>query len=336
MDKLTVITPSATIINIDQLVKNRFNDKSIQSSVSPSEIIMEYVGRICYNSHKSMTDNSVQKFLSSAANKGHKTIFEFSNFQYMIPLQNFNFTPSKYVTLDHYNSNTSIVCMKGSLRGYIEILESYLIDPTQSLEIFIGIYASLFQQWGYILESWPSANSLKALFNQFTHLAKKVYIVDDDHKSIMVDTTPDYYNTSKDTKILSLIDCDRASAMEIVRHRPQSVQMESQRYVRFNEANPYSICLGSYFEKIDNLDMDKFKQQIINQFDYYTELLNYMKPEDARVVLPNCASTKLFIYATKEEYRHIFNLRQSKYAWKPVKQLMDMLYFKFINQGITL
>jgi len=142
------------------------------------------------------------------------------------------------------------------------------------------------------------------------------------------------YKGDNDFKILTKIECDRSQSHEIVRHRIMSVLQESQRYVRFNKDNPYKICLGSKLINDSEFNKNELINILIPLINYYSQLLKSNKPEDARIILPNCTQTTLFIYADKPEYKHIFNLRQSKYAYHPVKEIFDSIYYQFINDGL--
>ena len=322
------------IIDIKDVILTRFENKSLINEYTPAEILMEYVGRICYNSHDKLTDTSLKPFLISAAIKGHKSLFEFSDLQFSMPFntifnENLNPLNHKFLSIKYKYSHKNLIFIKGSLRALIELLESYLIDINQPINIYINLYKILYTHYSYILDNWNTSKALNNLYQQLICNQNETC-----SNATLIDITDDYYNISPDTKILSLITCGRDTSHEIVRHRDSSLMQSSQRYVRFNKDNPYSICIGEHLINNPDFNIELFKNQLIKSFIHYTELLKTHKPEDARIVLPNCTTTTLFIYATKKEYQHIFKLRTSKYAYKPIKEIFDNIYQQMINQSI--
>lgn len=328
---LEILKPQAELIDINKIVKDR--QKELISHAKPSEIIMEYVGRICYDSWEKRTADSVQPFLITAAKKGHRTIFEFNQLFFSVKLPMAARKPIlktqhyKYLNVCNVYDN-GVIAMTGSLRAFIELLESYLIDEDQSPILFKSLYMEINQKYDYLFDNWPTAIGLKQLNNLINEIP--------DYKNMVIfdDVTSDYKNPNKNTKILSHITCGREMSLQIVRHRPVSYQQSSQRYVRFNKENPYSICVGDHLITNKRLDFKKFVNEMHKAFIYYTELLKDLKPEDARVALPNCTTTRLFMYATKDEYRHIFSLRQAKDAYHPIRQIFNQLYNQLINDRI--
>ena len=123
---------------------------------------------------------------------------------------------------------------------------------------------------------------------------------------------------------------DRAVAMEILRHRiGAAYSMESQRYVSYkasmefikpswynsdNEMIPFSPewCLSGMCEE--------------DELCYKKMIREGLKPEDARVILPNCTKTELFMTMNFRAWRHFFELRCSKKAYPQIRKLaLDML-----------
>ena len=336
---MSVVNPSAELVDIDKLVKNRFKlspeRKELEQQYSPCEIVMEHIGRVCYNSHDAMTDDSIDKFLTTAANKGHRSIFEFGMLQYTAV---FNIataemvydllTSNKYVQVQvkyTEDQETAIVIIKGSPRAFMEILELFLMDDITLMPAIF--FKTLYNMINTLLPSmashWETADSLM-IFDA----AIGVDVIDNQDCITLVDITTDYANRSDFTKFLVYVICDRSVSHEIVRHRPVSYMQESQRYIRFDINNPYVICLGTVQqETMGQIVIDMAMDAFVN----YSELLANNRPENARLVLPNCAKTSIFIYADKEEYRHFFRMRQSKFAYPPIKEVFDMLYYKLID-----
>ncbi len=336
--ELTCVTPSCELIDIAKLVKNRFKDsperKALELEYSPCEIVMEYIGRICYNSHDVMTDDSITSFLSAAANKGHRSIFEFGQLQYTAVMEDRQATMvydllinNPYVLVNVRETeieNYFIVIAKGSPRAFMEILELFLEDDLNCIPVafYLTLYDKMSKMLPSMVSHWETIDALAALELQIGGDL-------DQGEVTLSDITAVYANSSDFTKFLAYVTCGRDVSHEIVRHRPVSYMQESQRYIRFDANNPYVICMGSKQLKDIGNDVKEFA---LMAFRKYSELMLSTRPENARIVLPNCAKTSIFIYADKKEFRHFFRMRQSKFAYPPIKEVFDSLYFQLIDK----
>jgi thymidylate synthase (FAD) len=334
MINLEVVNPSATLINIEKLIKDKKNKLKCYPACY---YVIEHVGRVCYNSYKpEHDDNEMVKFIEGGAERGHRSIFEFGALRFlyqckdteMRSLYNFLFDNRTFIDVKFTRPNeaTSQVIITGSPRAFIELLEKITVEEHNICNSF---YKTLMNELEgnipAILTNWET---YKSLSNYYDLIAD----VTDCNHSALIDITDDYTDKSKFTKFLFYIQCDRSVSHELVRHRPISVLQASQRYIRYNDKNPYLICMGKGQQK-EQIFVDIVKEQSLIAFNKYTELLNMgTKPENARLVLPNVTETKVFLYATLEEYRHIFRMRQSKFAYSPIKEVFDDAYQQLIDK----
>jgi len=134
---------------------------------------------------------------------------------------------------------------------------------------------------------------------------------------------------------------DRAVAMEILRHRiGVAYSMESQRYVSYKEGIDFikphwcltKDILGIYDEFVEiPLNCSKKEMYFLLFCGSCEQLyINLIReggsPEEARVILPNCTKTELFMSMNVRAFRHFFELRCSKKAYLPLRTLaLDML-----------
>ena len=99
----------------------------------------------------------------------------------------------------------------------------------------------------------------------------------------------------------------RASSHQLVRHRMQSVDQRSQRYItedRFDWVIPPSIANNKEAECGFNLIMDTIQEA------YNKLITEYNIPkEDARALLPNACTTSLIVTMNIRSLFHFFNLR---------------------------
>ncbi len=340
---LTCVQPSGTLIDINKLVTERFkglpNKAELDKQFSPCEIVMEHIGRVCYNSYDAMTDTSITKFLSSAANKGHRSIFEFGQLQFMMITDKATskmvydlLIPNKYININVKKTETHeedfgtlyIINLKGSPRAFMEVLEMFLSDSMNVIPVsfYKSLYFNLKSLMPSMVTNWETYDALNTLNILMTG------DINNDESSL-ADITGIYSSRSHFTKFLTYVVCGRDVTHEIVRHRPVSYMQESQRYIRFDSKNPYMICLGTEQYKSMGTEVEEYA---LDAFKRYSKFLQNNKPENARVVLPNCAKTSIFIYADMEEYRHFFRMRQSKFAYPPIKEVFDQIYQQLIDR----
>ena len=107
------------------------------------------------------------------------------------------------------------------------------------------------------------------------------------------------------------IRASRVLTHELVRHRLASYSQRSQRYVKENEPR--------YIEppviQDNKLAHEQFEEAMKACWQTYGELLvNGIKPEIARYVLPNACETQIICTWNFREIRHIIKLRTSKRA----------------------
>lgn len=81
----------------------------------------------------------------------------------------------------------------------------------------------------------------------------------------------------------------RVCSHQLVRHRLASFSQQSQRYVVLGNDSyviPPSIDKNSEMK-------EKYIEFMDKTYDFYNELMEYVKPEDARFVLPNSTKTNI-------------------------------------------
>jgi thymidylate synthase (FAD) len=135
---------------------------------------------------------------------------------------------------------------------------------------------------------------------------------------------------------------DRAVAMEILRHRiGVGYSMQSQRYVSYKDGIAFikpiwceENVLGkwdhqklpNYFEKIPDKDYALLYSLVESEVGYLELLECGCRPEEARVVLPNCTATEIFMTMNFRAWRHFFNLRCTNKVYPQTRALaVDML-----------
>lgn len=116
----------------------------------------------------------------------------------------------------------------------------------------------------------------------------------------------------------------RAVARQLLRHRHASYVMESQRYC------DYKDCLPVLEHKPGEMSHGIFMDAARYAHDAYISLIHEgVKPEDARLVLPEFVATKIAMCCNLREFRHILSLRLDKSAWAPIRELGWMMKEEF-------
>lgn len=131
--------------------------------------------------------------------------------------------------------------------------------------------------------------------------------------------------------------CSRSTLAQWTRHRLASYSVESQRYCnytkdRFN--NQVVFVVPTWLEDSTTIDDEgklvttaevgeAFAAAACDSELNYGMLINFYgcKPEQARMVLPNCAKTEMVCTMNLREIRHFISLRGSEHADPDIRKL---------------
>jgi thymidylate synthase (FAD) len=107
----------------------------------------------------------------------------------------------------------------------------------------------------------------------------------------------------------------RACTHQLVRHRVASYNQQSQRYVRFGEADsfivPPSIAASAEAQLVflDAMEKARVAYDRLVDLGLAEGRSKESVQEDARFVLPNAAETKIVVTMNARELRHFFQVR---------------------------
>jgi thymidylate synthase (FAD) len=127
-----------------------------------------------------------------------------------------------------------------------------------------------------------------------------------------------------------ILETDRATANQLVRHRLCSFSQESQRYCCYTNAK-FASCLTvikpQNWDTVSNEYHEKFESVCDNAFLAYQEaLMQKVKPEEARRLLPNATKTQIGVTANIREWRHVFKERLCSAAEPQTRALIFGVY----------
>ena len=117
----------------------------------------------------------------------------------------------------------------------------------------------------------------------------------------------------------------RALLAQLTRHRIASFSVESQRYVRVEDAD--FVVPPSITNHADRKQVEFVYQSGIQSAMYsYNRLLELGIPEeDARFLLPNATPTRLIMTMNARELRHFFALRCCNRAQWEIREMADRM-----------
>lgn len=262
--------------------------------------LIEKGGRICYQSHGKITENSAKTFVQNVLNKNHRSVLETSNFV--------------------IRTTNRVKFPNDALKHFSALFNSkYLTKIIKNDYIYIG---GNIRAWLEQLD----LKSIEQLFNRFKNQEHGFRIITD-HNEI-----------PQELKRISVIYyTSRDVTHELVRHRPASFLQLSQRYVAYRQR--LDVIIPTYFEDIaSNPELipqyDTWCTAMEQaEFNYKLLLQNGAKPERARAVLPNSTATEIIVTADIPEWRIIFDLRTSKAAYSEIRRIIEVTMEQFLNNG---
>lgn len=272
--------------------------------------LIEYAGRICYQSHNRIKEDSYQKFISGIVMSGHESVIEHSLLVFKIKnISNYMkdiahiFMYSKLLNLSIMN--TEIGFISGNLRMFKTLFREYIkeCEENELIDQMIDIIQQELPMYMFI----DMVNS--GVFDEYDFVDTE--LTEEDIKPIKIsdyitilqdnfDSIPTINNAHVDRELMKhatityMVDEPRYISHQEVRHRMASYSQESQRYVRKNHCDFYVP------DTIPDKLKPKFNDILHELHSIYCEMLDEekIKPEDARIILPNAAMSKIIITRT--------------------------------------
>lgn len=119
----------------------------------------------------------------------------------------------------------------------------------------------------------------------------------------------------------------RSCSHQLVRHRLASFVQESQRYCKYDLSSDDWYVVPQEIER-DEVRLAAFKNTMKDCGLRYTQLLvDGVKPEDARYVLPEATKTSLTMTMNAREFFSMLNLRLSPKAQLEIRELAMHMYW---------
>ena len=277
--------------------------KIIEQSTSEDPITnakkqVEIAARCCYKSEDMITDDSYNKMYDRLLSSGHTSCLEHGTIYLYIELGSpliDNKYEEKIIIINFFSKNkySKVAQHRINITGLSTIPTFYITTNLRVIE-----------------EQFPYGDGkLRWENHQLTVNREQL-------ESYFVNP-PDVSKFYKRISVKFI--CDRAIAMQILRHRIFSFAMQSQRYCNYSK--------GKFGREITYISPEynapKFEEILKATEDAYFYLLAIgWKPEQARKVLPNATATELFVTGFIEDWEWFFKLRSTNERGKPDDEMI--------------
>ena len=133
---------------------------------------------------------------------------------------------------------------------------------------------------------------------------------------------------------------DRIGSQSFCRHRVFSFAQESTRYCNYSKdkfGNELTFIKPTWYTGIDKTGSGKLVtsenntevelQSVLKEVErsYFTLLMEGLKPQEARAILPNCLKTELVMTGFTSDWNHFFELRCDRSAHPDAQYLANKL-----------
>lgn len=133
-------------------------------------------------------------------------------------------------------------------------------------------------------------------------------------------------------KVTIKIICDRGVSHELVRHRLASYTQESTRYCNYNSERFENelTFIKPCFAQDNSVFMATWKHTMNEIEATYMMLIQCgIKPEEARLILPNSLKTEIVVTMNFREWRHFLKLRTDAAAHPQMREIANMILTEF-------
>ena len=272
---------------------------------------IERCGRVCYKSESKITPDSSYGFCQAMIKHKHNSVLEMGVVSLFVSglsdrdISTFMATDRKYITVDKV---FNCLLVTGSVRAFREscalnqenfVWQSMFVCLlTENPELFSDIIRKC--------SPFPRNNvTEKISIGAVDQLPRELHLR---HRHIAVRFI-----------------VNRAVTHEIVRHRPCAFLQESQRYCRYGnkQFGGRVAFIEPMFFKEGSEEYHLWEEVMLFTEEKYLKLLETTTPQAARTVLPNSCKTELIVYASLQQWGHIFHMRaQNKAAEPSVREVM--------------
>ncbi len=131
------------------------------------------------------------------------------------------------------------------------------------------------------------------------------------------------------SRLTVLFDINRGISHQLVRHRHTAYSQQSTRYCNYSNGRFGNnvTFIKDYTIAKNSTAYEKWLQSRKNdEEEYFDQLKDGLKPEQARGGLPNDTATRLLVTTNFREWRTIFKLRCDSHAHYQMREVMRPLF----------
>lgn len=273
---------------------------------------IELCGRVCYKSENKITDGSAEMFVKNLIKRGHESVLEHAVF---------------IITCDDTSAGIfNRICNTITHRDGGRVL----LNSTQKRR---NVISGNVRAWRDFMRECARLNAYPKFLTLFDGI-----LFDDVNPAKHCITTARFIDKSeltpdeRDAHFTQTVKfvVDRGISHEIVRHRTASFSQESTRYC--NYSGSMTFIEPPFF---DDLCLQLWENEMQNIENLYNLLISKgTKPQEARAILPNSTKTEIIMTATRDVWKHFFDLRTAAGAHPQMKQIAEPLKAAFIEKGV--
>ncbi len=287
---------------------------------------IEQCGRICYKSEDRITSESSIGFCRAMVKHKHNSVLEMGVLTHQVKapwsayVQLLEAQP-KFLVIDQVADEEFIIT--GSVRAFREMFMRY-----PHYGITNAIVGDMWQRHTHFFEDLVGPTSGIPCDVD----VRKLSLAEVDNLS------PELQARHRFVAVRFVV--NRAVTHEIVRHRPCAFLQESQRYCRYSEGkfgSRVTFIKPMFFEE-DSGAYKLWEKAMLETEKIYFALLaekgedgkDKNSPQAARTVLPNSCKTEIIVYASLEQWHHIFHMRAINPAAEPsMREIMVPAHEEF-------
>ena len=307
---------------------------------------VEQIGRICYKSEDSITDESYKPFVTNLIKRQHFAMLEHARLFFEI-------------TLTDREEESSLDKCRRIIDDFSNIPAIYTNWVGYGDTIKLGIIISMSHAYN---PKWRNgefcSENAASLLDAFRFLVEHEYFFKDEDEFDISDIwdayeldltdieyvseeqlNDDYHPISYDTGNMEFVsvkfDCDRGVSHELVRHRV-AVAQSSTRYCNYSKEKFGNGDIAFvYPHDYDNWDNDVkilYEKNLKECEDTYNYMISKsMYPQQARAILPNSLATEVVLTMNLYQWEHFLNLRCRGTTGTPHPDMKDVAQIAYDN-----
>lgn len=319
--------------------------------------------KLCYESSPEKDINKMAKYIGKKVEVGHESVIEHSNVVYYIECEN-NSTnnldlltiasKSKYINISIKYTDTKIYAIiGGSIRGIKEMIKEFNRTDMFNNKILVGFIKKLYLLPEAFFKDLIDIGIMNnggfkdPLVVQNRYKEHEIHVKNEINLNFEITSFSNIgylknridLHTKKDlfsykdlldfcTITVFVKNMSRCASMQMIRHR-NAISQQSQRYVKITEDEFVTPDEFDTTKGVDYKEISKTMKAVYNDLVSDGELKQ--KNEDARYILPQSVSTKLYMTFTFRKLLHFFNVRTGKSAQAEIRNIALSLQELFIE-----